>query len=58
MLKNALKMLYLIAHFQKNFKGEAPRTPRCREVRGRKSSWKIGDGEGNQVIGNFIHPCF
>ena len=41
MLKNALKMLYLIAHFQKYFTGEAPRTPPCREVRGRKSSWKI-----------------
>ena len=35
-------ILYLIAHFQKYFQGEAPQTPRCREVRGRKSSWKIG----------------
>ena len=31
MPKNALKMLYLIVHFQKNFMGEAPRTPRCKE---------------------------
>ena len=31
MPKNALKMLYLIVHFQKNFMGEAPWTPRCKE---------------------------
>ena len=31
MPKNALKMLYLIVHFQKNFMGEAPGPPAAKK---------------------------
>ena len=54
MLKNALKMLYLIVHFQNISPWE---TPRCREVWEGNQFEKWGTGEGNQVSGNFIHPC-
>ena len=47
--EKCLQMLYLLARFQKKFPGEAPRTPRFREVWGRKSSWKIGGWLGKEI---------
>ena len=56
MLKNALKMLYLIAHFQKNFTGEDPRTPRCqgKEIKLENR----GVGKEIKLLGTLYTPAY
>ena len=54
MLKNALKMLYLIAHFQKISQGE---NPPCKEVWGKKSSWKMGVGKDIKLVTTLYNPA-
>ena len=49
-------MLYIIAHFQKYFPAEAPRTPRCREVWEKIKLENRGVGKEIKLVGTLYTP--